>query len=260
MVLLRWYLPGYKSGGALRSVANLIDHLGDEVDFRVITSDRDFGDTFSYPKVAVDEWNDVGKAKVYYASPSKLTFKNLAKLINETPHNILYLNSFFDPLFTFRPLLSRRLGLNSKETFDNCPPRRVSIRALELKHWKKKPYIFITREFQLFRNIIWQASNENEAIEIKRSMGKFAEKISVAPDLPSPLNFSEDIIKTEIRISGKPIFICFLSRISPMKNLGFAISVLSKVQIPVVFDIYGPIDDHAYWKECESLMRRKSTC
>jgi glycosyltransferase involved in cell wall biosynthesis len=36
-----------------------------------------------------------------------------------------------------------------------------------------------------------------------------------------------------------------------MKNLDYALRVLSAVNRPVEFDIYGPKEDPAYWAECE---------
>jgi hypothetical protein len=44
LVLMEFYLPGYKSGGPLRAISGLTEALGDEFDFMIITSDRDVGD------------------------------------------------------------------------------------------------------------------------------------------------------------------------------------------------------------------------
>ena len=44
LVTIGSYLPGYKAGGPIRSVANLIDALGDDFEFRVVTSDKDLGE------------------------------------------------------------------------------------------------------------------------------------------------------------------------------------------------------------------------
>jgi hypothetical protein len=41
LVLLPTYLPGYLAGGPIRSIANMVDALGDEFEFRIVTSDRD---------------------------------------------------------------------------------------------------------------------------------------------------------------------------------------------------------------------------
>ena len=89
------YLPGYKSGGPLKSIYNLSEHLRDHFEFLIITSDRDFKDKKPYKSIKINRWNKVGKVKIFYASRSFMTIKNLSKLINTTNHNILYLNSFF---------------------------------------------------------------------------------------------------------------------------------------------------------------------
>jgi glycosyltransferase involved in cell wall biosynthesis len=48
--------------------------------------------------------------------------------------------------------------------------------------------------------------------------------------------------------------VVFLSRISPKKNLDFALQVLQQVEIPVEFNIYGMISDEAHWQHCKKLM------
>lgn len=69
LIITGRYLPGYKDGGPVRSVKNLVDCLGEEYQFRILTCDRDHGDTQPYPNVKVNEWNQVGDAQVYYVKP-----------------------------------------------------------------------------------------------------------------------------------------------------------------------------------------------
>ena len=40
-----------------------------------------------------------------------------------------------------------------------------------------------------------------------------------------------------------------------MKNLSFALKVLKNVSGYIDFDIYGPVDDVSYWKDCQQLMQ-----
>jgi glycosyltransferase involved in cell wall biosynthesis len=39
-----------------------------------------------------------------------------------------------------------------------------------------------------------------------------------------------------------------------MKNLTLALEALRTLSKPVEFDIYGPLEDHAYWERCRSLI------
>ena len=254
LILVRHFLPGYKSGGTLRSIVNMIEQMGDEIDFKIITSDRDFGDSESYTNIKVDKWNTIGKAKVFYASRSNQSVRNFAKIINSTQHDLLFLNSFFDPVFTLRTLIARWLNLIPKQPALLAPRGEFSEGALAIKGWKKKPYIIFTKSFGLYKDLFWQSSNEAEALTIQKSMGKTAEKIMSVPDFPPVYTISDDELQHRIRSTDEPLKICFLSRISPMKNLDFALRVLSKVKIPVMFDIYGPIEDMAYWRICETLI------
>jgi len=109
LTFAHYYLPGNLAGGPIRSIANMVDLLSDEFDFYIITSDRDYGAKNPYSDVNIDEWNTVGNAKVFYASEKYLGLNQLRKLISSTPHDLLYLNSFFDPTFTVKPLLARWL-------------------------------------------------------------------------------------------------------------------------------------------------------
>ncbi|MCX6327798.1 MAG: glycosyltransferase, partial [Bacteroidia bacterium] len=45
-----------------------------------------------------------------------------------------------------------------------------------------------------------------------------------------------------------------LSRIARVKNLDYALRILSNVKAKVIFDIYGPKEDLKYWKECQKLI------
>ena len=40
LIILNGYIPGFKFGGPIRAIENLVHHLGDEFDFRIITRDH----------------------------------------------------------------------------------------------------------------------------------------------------------------------------------------------------------------------------
>ena len=51
-----FYLPGYRAGGPIRTLANMVDRLSDDFAFRIITQDRDAGEREPYADVARDSW------------------------------------------------------------------------------------------------------------------------------------------------------------------------------------------------------------
>ena len=249
LVFNHYYLPGYKSGGPIRSLANMAECLGDEFDFQIVTSDRDALDQHPYPAIKTNDWNQVDKAKVYYASPLMFFVKTIF-LLRKTEFDILYLNSFFDVKFTVFPLLMRWLKVFPQRPVVVAPRGEFSPGALILKSWKKNIYIVMSRVLGLYRDVVWQASSDFEAKDIERVFEGTAKNIVVAPNLPSVVCKSEI---SETRRNG-PLKILFLSRISPTKNLDYALRILMGVEFPVVFTIAGPVRDKNYWNYCKSLI------
>lgn len=254
LTFTRHYLPGYKSGGPTRSIANLVEALGDEFDFRIVTSDRDATDAEPYPGLeAPGEWKSVGKAQVLYLPSGGMGLSRIAGILREVPHDILYLNSFFDPVFTFRPLVARRLWLAPKTRCVIAPRGEFSLGALDIKTWKKRPFLVAAKAAGLYRGLIWQASTVHEEADILRVMRSDASNVHVAIDLPSP-SVHNGASNYRPRVDGEPLRVCFLSRISPMKNLHFALKTFKHVQSTVSFDVFGPVRDEEYWNSCRDIM------
>lgn len=251
LTFVAYYLPGYKSGGPVRTIANMVNQLGHEFDFRIITADRDSFETTPYPDIQVNAWNTVGTAQVYYAAPSSLTLARVTELLRNTPYDVLYLNSFFNPKFTGLPLLARWLRRAPLKPVVLAPRGEFSAGALDIKAWKKKPFIAVSRQIGLFRGVTCQASSEHESEDIRRVLGGAAHDIVIAPNLPALLAEDHPSTVPAQRDSGETLRVVFLSRVSPKKNLDFALRVLAQVKVPVTFDIYGIVDDEHYWRACQ---------
>jgi len=251
LTLVRYYLPGYKAGGPLRTISNMVEAMGDAFDFLIVTSDRDVTDTAPYPGIQNGIWQKVGKARVLYLPPERRGLRHIARILAETPHDILYLNSFFDPVFTQKPLLARLLGLAPRSRCVLAPRGEFSEGALALKSAKKNAFLAAAHVVGLYRGLEWQASSDYEKADIRRALGSFVCEIKIAPDLPGMTDIPPSFAP---RSSGEPLRVVFLSRISPKKNLDFALAALRQLRIPVRFDIYGLIDDESYWRRCREII------
>lgn len=248
------YLPGYKAGGILRSMVNAVDNLCDDVAFWIITRDRDLGDDKPYRGIKIDQWQPVGNAMVYYLSPGHSTIKGILNLIMNTKHNVLYLNSFFDPL-TIKVLLNTKLREKSFKPVIVAPRGEFAWASLKQKYPKKFVFIQAAKLLGLYDKVTWHASSELESLDIINVMNIKPDTIHIALDLPNKIIPDETLPVTSNRSSDcKGLRIVFLSRISREKNLDFALRVLKKVKIRVIFDIFGPAENKAYWKECRELM------
>ncbi len=256
LLFLKHYLPGYRTGGPVRSISNMVDHLGDLFHFKIVTLDRDAQSALPYQDIKPNEWNRVGKADVYYTSPDAMTFGNVLKLMKETSHDVIYLNSFFNPKFTIMPLIVRFRLMGLEKPLVLAPRGEFSTGALNLKRWKKMVYIAFVKALGLYNGITWQASSVHEEKDIQRFFRQRIGKFMVAPNLP-PLTVESGHKRIDAKRNleeNECLKAVFLSRIAPMKNLDFALRVLSRVNTPVNFSIYGPIWEKGYWAQCQDLI------
>lgn len=254
LVFVATYLPGFKGGGPIRSVSNLIEEIGDEFNFKIITLDRDWGDTAPYPEVNAGVWSKVGKAEVLYLSPSMLRLSNLRKVMGGIGYDLIYLNSFFHPVFSIFPLVFNRFGLVPCRPVVLAPRGEFSSGALSIKSAKKRAFLALGRFFRLYDNVVWQASSDHEVSDIRTVVGGSDADIRLAPAIPKMVKGS--FCKNEVRLQGLPLKVVFLARISPMKNLLYALDVLSMVRSEVEFSIFGPKEDLSYWGLCETAIGR----
>jgi glycosyltransferase involved in cell wall biosynthesis len=206
-----------------------------------------------YDTVHTGEWTPFGKAQVLYMRPSDVTFAKLLHVIDATKPAVIYLNSFLDPVFTQRILWARRLGFFRDIPIILAPRGELSSGALALKHRRKRLYIGLSRAARLHSRVAWQASSEHEKSDILRALPWVSpESVRIAMDLASAE--APHAVCAHERPPGAPLRVCFLSRISPMKNLDFAITAMAQVQTPVDFTIYGPQSTPTYWALRESLI------
>lgn len=257
LVLGDWYLPGRKGGGAVSAIANLIELLGDEFQFYVFTRNRDNTEDQPYADVGFDQWVPVGKAKVFYTS--ELSFWNIRRRIREAVPHIIYLNSFFSRL-TMKILLLRKFGLLPRSAVVLAPRGELSPAALEIRPLRKWLYRKLAFFLSLYRNLVWQASSVHEKEHIRSSSSRHGSggeaNILIAPDIPSASLTSLPYSPQRARKDPGTVQFVFLSRISPIKNLHFALELLQCAEGKVDLDIYGPVGDTAYWEQCKERIRK----
>ena len=180
-----YYLPGFKAGGPIRSISNLIVRLDRDLHFSVVTRDRDQGDAAPYAGVAVDEWQERQGTPVFYMSPERRGLAGIRGVLRETPHDVVYLNSFWSPAFTIPTLLLRRLGLAPRVPVVLAPRGEFSHGALQLSRTKKQAYLLFARGFGLYRNVNWHASSEKEREDILHSLpATDPDRIHIVPPVP----------------------------------------------------------------------------
>lgn len=254
LVLIDWYLPGYKAGGPIQSVANIIQHLKSDFDFAVVTSNKDLHEKDPYHTVQSDAWTTAPDGtRTYYAS--SLNSKKLKELMINERADYIYINSLFSVPFTILPLYIRKRFLPNRKVV-LAPRGMLGKGALNIKPTKKKLFLFGSRIYGLFNNITWHASTHLEAGEVKDVFGKNARVIeAVNLTASKTLHF----IDKEKEVNNCKLV--FISRIASKKNILPVIEMLNRIpeNNRVTFDIYGPVDEGEYWQQCEEAIKRSKS-
>lgn len=253
LALIDAYLPGFKYGGPIRTLANLVDALHPEFSFYVYTRDRDRGDAVPYHGVRRNEWTRAGNAHVYYGAPDRYGVTDLVRQVRAIAPDLVYSQSFFASANVWL-MIARRAGIVHVPHVI-APRGEFAPTALSMARWKKAPFLRAARMLRLLDDTVWQASAPPEAEDVRRSVGD-GRDIRVAPDLvvlpaegPQALNDGG-----HVKQSGMASFV-YVGRVSAIKNVTFALETLSKLRGEVRFSIYGPCDSRSYWRSCARLVR-----
>ncbi|MBK9190872.1 MAG: glycosyltransferase [Crocinitomicaceae bacterium] len=251
LICIDWYEPGFKAGGPIRSVANMVGALKEDYEFYILTSAYDLGETTPYPGIELNQWHDQHGVFIKYMSDKALTMSSVKGNVAEINPDVLYLNSLFSKLFTLAPLMWAN---RNKAKVVLAPRGMLGQGALDIKKSKKKLFLFLARLSFFYRKVLWHASTSEEENEIKKVFGKRA-KIFIAQNIPiTQTNKLDDILKA--KQTGKCKFI-FLSRIATKKNLHLAIQCVKQLKntMPLEFDIYGNIEDKEYFDSFKEDIR-----
>ena len=241
LILIGGYLPGYKVGGPVQTIKNLTDCLGEEYEFYILTADRDLGDNKAYDNIRYDQWNQVGRAKVWYVKPGGFTVAAIRKIAENI--GLIYVCGCFNDYARSVMQLKRRGKLKMPVVI--APMGLFSAGALQIKGRKKKLYLMGCKLLAWFKDVVWSVTGEQEELEVKKVIGKDAVCFR-AQDIPRHMEKRPEPIRKD---NGK-LDVIFLSRISPKKNLKYAIDILSQLKGEICFDIYGMPEDEDYYAAC----------
>lgn len=253
LIFAGFYLPSVKGGGPIQSIKNIVDHLSDHIEFYIVAADRDLGDKKAFESICVDKWIKVESANVWYTNLPNLSWNKTTNIMDSIDFDYIYLNSFFSYKFSIRPILINKIKRKFQKPVILAPRGQFSPGALDLKSKKKELYIKISKILRIYKNVLWHATADLEKNDIEEIIGE-NENIKVANNLTE--NYKE--LKYEKLINKIPgeLKIIFLSRIHPKKNLKQAIEIVSSLNGKVEFNIFGPLEDELYWKDCEALIKK----
>ncbi len=253
LILIDWYLPGYKAGGPIRSVANMIEHLSNDYKFWIITRNHDYLDKQPYENIVSDKWiKVVDNQNIIYLSEKSVSIKTIKTLIKNTKFDTIYINGIYSFYFSILPLITANKINDVKIVV--ASRGMLSPNSLKIKKLRKKLFLFAARVTGLYKKAIFHFSTQQECKDV--SALKLRQKQNcIAMNLSSKTK--QKLIRKIEKQSGA-LSLVSIARIAPEKNTLYAIECLSKFtyQGKIQFDLYGSIYDNDYWQKCVKLIEK----
>ncbi|RYE48139.1 MAG: glycosyltransferase, partial [Sphingobacteriales bacterium] len=237
-VTIPWFIPAFKAGGPIVSIANMVNELTDEYEFYIYTSNEDLHG-FPIAVAVTNQWTTYNSyTKVWYAA-KKDRSQNLVEQVKLLRPDSLFIVGVFDWHFNIVPML-----------YAECNDKIVSVRgmlhpgALQQKAIKKKIFLQAMKWIGLDKKCSFHATDAAEARYIKNILSADV-RVHVAANFPRLFPKQELPVKTQGTLKLISIGI-----ISPMKNYQLVLEALLRVRATVQYDIYGPIKEVVYWERC----------
>lgn len=245
-ILIDWFTPAFRAGGPIQSVHNLVQHYPKElVEFRVFTGNSDHDGT-ELQTVPWDQWHRFSSnTEVWYASPLTRRYAFIQEAILAWKPNTVFINGLFSPVFNFLPAWR----LNHSHVVI-AARGMLHPGALSQKPIKKKIYLAVWKLLGLHRKRSYHAAAVDEVQFIRDQLG-VETRIYFAPNYPRVMPLQQ-----VTRDTTKPLRLTSIALISPMKNHLIVLQQLMHVQASVVWHIYGPIKDTAYWDLCQQMIQK----
>lgn len=248
LVFVDWYKPGYKGGGPVRSMMNLVDHLGDRVDLWFVTSDTDYTATEPYPGIVPDQWTKLPSGEhVWYASRTGRTRKAWQRLLTERSWDTVYINGMFSWWYSVMPLVLLR---------GKAQRRIVAARGMLLPGpmgqgaLKKRVFLQMARTLGLYRGVEFQSTSADETTSIQQWIGRDT-AVRQVPNLPRKVDLSQRPARPK---SPGQVRLVNVVRIATEKNIHLIIQSLHGLRGEVSFDLFGPVHHADYWAVCQQAI------
>ena len=250
LIFIDWFLPGYKAGGPVRSMANMVEYLGDRYDFYIVTRNTDYTEIVPYVGITANQWIDFSPTlKVFYCSVEYLNLSSYRALIKSEKFDVFYINGIYSWKYSILPLIALRKFAGKKIV---APRGMLAQSAINVKGGKKRLFLNLVKWLSLYKGVTFHATNEREKEDVKREIRRRS-RVVIADNLPKkkmPVKRSLPKKKEELKLLS-------LARISPEKNTLYALKCLKQLdefEGEITLDLYGQIYNQSYWEQCKTVI------
>jgi len=243
-ITIPWFLPAFKAGGPIRSIANLVDRFDEGIEYRVFCGDTDL-DGSELTDIEKGKWVPFNKnTQVWYAEKGEVS-KTLTDQVELLKPDVLFIIGIYTWHYNIVPLL-----------FCKAPKKILSVRgmlhpgALTQKKVKKRLYLDMLRISGIGKKIIFHATDEEEAKFIRYEFGKKA-AINIAANYGKQIVPGAQLYKTPGSLKMVTVAL-----ISPMKNYLTVLEALALCTADISYEIYGPVKEPEYWQQCLEQIKK----
>jgi glycosyltransferase involved in cell wall biosynthesis len=239
-ISIPWFLPAYKAGGPIQSIANLVDNYTEDITYYIFCSNKDLNNETNVGK-PFNEWVVYNKHTYVWYDTGFVLRKNLPAEIKKIQPDILYIIGLFDWNYNIIPLL-----------YGHAKKKILSVRgmlhpgALSQKSIKKKIFLAFLKLMKIKNSIFFHATNIEEANYITNIFGASC-KVNVAGNFAKAIQH-KNLLRKEINV----LKLVTIALISLMKNHLLVLQALVNCTDDIEYNIYGPIKDTEYWELCKN--------
>ena len=246
-ITIPWFLPAYRAGGPIQSVANLIENFTVDIEYRIFCADEDLnGEPLT--GIVKNEWTNYNTyTQVWYAEKDNLS-DVVCKEIAYIKPDLLYIVGLFSWHFNIVPML-----------FCKANRKIISVRgmlhpgALSQKHIKKRLFLTGLKFLGLASKNIFHATDEIEAHFIKNVFGVNTTTLVAG-------NFAKNIAaQLPLEKTAGYLVLITIALISPMKNHLMVLEALKECSANIKYNIYGAVKDETYWQKCKAVIAELPT-
>lgn len=243
-ITIPWFLPAFRAGGPVQSVANLVREFHEGVEYFIFCGDTDLNGA-ELEGIEANQWTRFNEhTQVWYAGPEKIS-DTLVKLVETEKPDFLFIIGLFSWHFNIVPMMFCKGTKRILSTRGMLHPG-----ALSQKRWKKKIYLQLFKLLEYQYKVVFHATDVEEGNYIRSYFGEPA-NVSVAGNFPNKI----PLLSTQDKLIGS-LKLISIALISPMKNILKVLQALEPIAFSIEYDIYGSVKDEEYWDLCKEQIKK----
>lgn len=247
LIMASLFWPQKNSGGPPISIMNLVQAVKEKFDISIISKNHEINDDAPLEGI-VPGWNQFDFGRAYYTAKGDHSFGKITALIEEIAPDVIYQNSFFSMDDLLPVLVYKKKHKRVKVIV--APRGEFYPERIQVGRMKKLVYGKLFRYSGLLKDVYFQGTGNEECMQEQAFLGIPEDHLMNIQNISLPVRGLQGSME---KMPGE-LKLVYIARIHPTKNTLKAIEWLGGLNGRVQYDIYGSIENEAYWKQCEEAI------